>query len=70
MNERGRRLQKQLKHADEEQVKIFYNNKPSCYEEVSKINWVNEEMEYVPEFIVCEDGQVKEIYFKDSSTEY
>lgn len=58
------KLRKMLEVAVEQGVLIFQDEKPATPEEVARVQCVNEEYTYLPDFIVKDkSGEIKEIWY-------
>lgn len=64
MNDNTRRLKAMLEVAVEQGVLLFQGNEPATPEDIINVQIVNEDMKYMPEFIVKNDlGEIKEIWY-------
>ena len=64
MQEKAIRLRNMLEIAVEQGVRLFQKEKPATPLEIARVQGVNEECIYMPEFIVKDNtGEIKEIWY-------
>ncbi len=64
LHNKSQKLKRALEDAKRQGVLIYKGNKLATPEEIAYVQWINEEINYSPEFIVKNEiGDLKEIWF-------
>lgn len=64
MQEKAIRLRTMLEIAVEQGVRLFQKEMPATPSDIARVQGVNEDCVYMPEFIVKDDtGEIKEIWY-------